>query len=224
MTPKTWRQLEADANAHLAKGEVGKAAHLLIDAIDLAPAETGLYKQLIQVALLAGGTETAVKAATELRRLEPHSAEASYLLAVAAMAHGDFALAEETLDAAAKQAPRSWQIKQAQAQVARALKKEGRARQALEDAVALAPSEPSVVNDYAVLLLELDEAARAKDALTKALAAHPHDAGLHLNLALAFAKLNDVAKAKQHAERAKTAGDADVREQAARLLAQLTPQ
>lgn len=221
---RSWRGLEADANAALQKGEVGKAAHLLIDAIDLAPNETGLYKQLVQVALLAGGTETAVKAATELKRLEPHNAEASYLLAVAAMAHGDFGLAETTLDAAAKQAPRSWQIKQAQAQVARALKKEGRARQALEEAVALAPTEPPVVNDYAVLLLELDEAARAKDALTKALAAHPDDGGLHLNLALAFAKLKDVAKAKQHAEHAKTSGEADVREQAARLLARLSPQ
>ncbi|MBE2248355.1 MAG: tetratricopeptide repeat protein [Myxococcus sp.] len=224
MTGKGWQALEAEAKAHLARGEIGKAAHLLIDAIDLAPEQVDLYRQLVQVALLAGGTDTAVKAATELRRLEPNNPEAGYLLAVASMAHGDFALAETTLDAAARQAPRSWQIRQAQAQVARALKKEGQARQALEEAVALAPSEPSVVNDYAVLLLELDEPARAKDVLAKALASHPDEAGLHLNLALAYGKLEDVAKAKLHAERAKTAGDADVREQAARLLAQLSPQ
>ena len=36
--------------------------------------------------------------------------------------------------------------------------------------------------------------------------------------------LKDVLKAKVHAEHAKTSGDADVREQAARLLAQLSPQ
>lgn len=224
MSPKTWQQLEAEANAHLAKGEIGKAAHLLIDAIDLAPKETGLYRQLVQVALLAGGTETAVKAATELRALEPTNPEAGYLLAVALMAHGDFVAAEGALDAVASQAPRSWQIKQAQAQVARALKKDGRARQALEAAVGLAPQEPSVVNDFAVLMLELDEPARAKDALSKALGAHQDDPGLHLNLALAWAKLGDVLKAKVHAERARSAGDPEIREQATRLLAQLTPQ
>ncbi len=224
MTTKTWQQLEADAKAHLAKGEIGKAAHLLIDAIDLAPNEAGLYRQLVQVALLAGGTDTAVKAATELRRLEPSNPEAGYLLAVASMAHGDFMLAESTLEAVAKQAPRSWQIKQAQAQVARALKKDGRARQALEEALALAPTEPSIVNDSAVLLLELDESERAKELLVRALAVHPADGGLHLNLALAYGKLKDLTKAKHHAERAQTAGDADVREQAARVLAQLFPQ
>lgn len=221
---RSWRGLEADANAALQKGEVGKAAHLLIDAIDLAPNEAGLYKQLVQVALMAGGTETAVKAGTELRRLEPNNPEAGYLLAVAAMAHGDFVLAESTLEAIAKLAPKSWQIKQAQGQVARALKKDGQARTVLEQAVALAPTETTVVNDYAVLLLEIDEAAKAKDVLSRALGAHPDDAGLHLNLALAYGKLKDVLKAKVHAEHAKTSGDADVREQAARLLAQLSPQ
>ena len=130
----------------------------------------------------------------------------------------------QLLDAIAKLAPRSWQIKQAQGQVARALKKDGQARTVLEQAVALAPTEPAVVNDYAVLLLELDEPAKAKDVLSRALGAHPDDAGLHLNLALAYGKLKDVLKAKVHAEHAKTSGDADVREQAARLLAQLSPQ
>ena len=67
-----------------------------------------------------------------------------YRLAVAAMAHGDFVLAESTLEAIAKLAPKSWQIKQAQGQVARALKKDGQARTVLEQAVALAPTETAI--------------------------------------------------------------------------------
>lgn len=70
------------------QGDLEKAAHLLIEAIDLAPKEPKLYEQLIHLTLLMGSTQTAVDAAKELVRVRP-GPPSEWLAAVAAMAHGD---------------------------------------------------------------------------------------------------------------------------------------
>jgi Flp pilus assembly protein TadD len=223
MTAQAWQALEAEAAALLARGEVGRAAHALIAAIDLAPDEPRLYQQLVRVALLAGGTQTAVSAALELRRLDASNPQYAYLHAVASLAHGDVDGAQGILEQALASAPASWEVRQALAQTWRIKKDDARALALLDEAVRLAPTAPGPVNDYAVLLLERDRPADARAALERAAAAHPDDAGVQLNLALACAKLRDVDAAKRHAERAQASSDAGVREQAGRLLAQLSP-
>ncbi len=220
MTTKSWKALQARAAEELARGDLEKATHTLVEAAELAPNEPRLYEQLVRVALLDGRTQTAVSAAFELRRLEPYNPQYAYLHAVASMAHGDVEGARGILDEALRHAPKSWEVRQALAQVSRLLKDDARAKALLAEAVALAPTEPGPVNDYALLLLEGDEAGPARAALDTALAVHGDDPALNLNAALACAKLGDAEGAVRHAEKAK-AGDGEMREQAERLLAQL---
>lgn len=210
----TWQQLENVANQALAVGDIGAAASTLIDAIELAPKEPGLYRQLVQVTLMGGSTETALQAAKELLTLEPNSPEAHYLLGISAMAHGELVLAESSLDHAASKAPKSWQIRQAQAQVAKALKKNGRAAQALEEAVKLAPTEPAIVVDYATMLLELKEGQKAKEVLSHAVKVHPTNATLRVVLAEVFVSVGESYEAQLHAKQALEAEDESVRKRA----------
>lgn len=221
MPDRSWKELQADADAHLKKGEVGRAAHTLIAAIDLAPQQPELYVQLVKVALLAGGTQTAVEAATRLVALEPQNADSHYLHAIACLAHGTADDAKRSLEESLRLAPRSWQARQALAQVLVLLKEPAQARQLLEEAVRLAPQEPAPANELAVLLLGADQAQAAKDLLVPIARANPYDAGVHLNLALAAAKIGDTALMKSAAATAlkHAQDDASIREQAQRLLA-----
>lgn len=217
----TWRELEQAATLALSKGEIGAAATHLIDALELAPKEAGLYRQLVQVTLMGGSTETALQAAKELNAVEPANAENQYLLGVAAMAHGELTVAEAALDHAARSAPKSWQIRQAQAQVAKALKKNGRAAQALEEAVKLAPTEPAIVVDYASMLLELKEPQKAKEVLSHAVKVHPTDGAIRLALAEVHVQLSETYEATLHATFAASAADDSIRDRAKNLLGSL---
>lgn len=220
MSARTWKTLQAEAAGQLERGEVGRAAHTLIEAIELAPDEPRLYEQLIRVALLAGGTQTAVNAALELRRLGPHKPEYAYLHAVASMAHGDIDGAEAVLEQARRGAPDAPEVLQALAQVYRLKRRDEAALALLAQAVERLPTAPALVNDYAVLLLERDRPREARAALERLPAGA---AGTALNLALACAKLGDVDAARRHAGAAQASDDAELRAQAERLLATLSP-
>ena len=171
--------------------------------------------------MMGGATETALQAAKELNALEPSHAENQYLLGIAAMAHGELTLAESSLDHAARQAPKSWQIRQAQAQVAKALKKNGRAAQALEEAVKLAPTEPAIVVDYASMLLELKEPQKAKEVLTHAVKVHPNEGTIRLALAEVHVWLSETYEAHLHATHAVSLDQEPVRSRAVDLLGRL---
>lgn len=221
MTQKSWKRLQAEAAKQLGKGEVGRAAHLLVEAIELAPQEARLYEQLVHAALGAGGIETAVKAAVELVKLNPHNAHYAYLRAVAAMAQGDTDTAERVLEEALDSSPTSAEIRQALAQIARLKAEPDRALTLLADAVRHAPTASSIVSDYAGLLLELHRYAQAREVLAPAAGANPADAGLQLAMAKACANLGEVKTARVHAVRAKDTDDAEVHAQAVRLVAEI---
>lgn len=222
MDAKTWKTLQAEAAECLERGEVGKAAEALIDAIELAPREAHLYEQLIRVTLLAGSTQTAVSAAVELRRLDGENAQYAYLHAVASLAHGDVDGAQTVLEEALRFAPDSWELRQALAQTWRAKKQDGKALALLEEAVRRAPDAPGPVNDYATLLIERGQVADARIALERAERSHPDDGGLQLTLALACVKLGEREAAKVHAQNASRVEDADVKAQAVQILAMLS--
>lgn len=197
-----WRELEAQANAFIGRGEIGRAAHLLVDAIELAPKQPSLYRALIQVTLIGGSTETALQAARALCALLPGDVEARFLLGAAANAHGDFQLARQTLDGLVNEAPKSWQIRQAQATAARGLADVPGATAAYEGALQLAPTEAALVIEAAGFWLEQGRHTTARATLEPALVAQPTHAMLHLLAAQAMVGLGDRAAARRHAERA----------------------
>lgn len=216
-----WQALKQKARDQLMNGDIGLAAHTLVEAINGNPDEASLYVDLIQVCLLAGSPKDALKAAFELRRIDGNNAQYAYLHAMASLADGDVHAAKHILEEALRKAPESWEARQSLAQVLRLQKDDARARTLLEEAVAKAPLEEGPVNDLAVLLLEKNEPTLAVPMLEKLLKAKPKALGARLNLGLALLQLGKKADAKPHAQAAAKSPDKAVAEQAVRLLGQL---
>lgn len=217
----SWQSLKTQAREQLLAGEVGRAAHTLVEAINGAPDEPSLYVDLIQVCLLAGSAKDALKAAFELRRIDPENGRYAYLHAISSLAAGDVHAAKHILEETLRKTPDAWEPRQSLAQVMRLQKDDARAKTLLEEAVKLAPAEEGPANDLAVLLLEKKEAVAAVPVLERLLKAKPRALGARLNLALAFVQLGQKADAKPHAQAAAKSDDPGVAEQAARLLGQL---
>jgi len=213
------RRLLQQSRAHLEKGEVGRAVHVLKEAIGLEPDDASLWEEMYRLCMLAGSPRSALFASAELRRLAPRSADAAYRHGIAALADGQVEEALAVLRDALAWAPGSVEVRRALAQVYGVLGQTEPALALLEEAVALRPTDPDAVNDCAVLLCQQGEAGkrRAVPLLERVLAAHPECAPAHLNLALALAD-SDAAAARDHAQRALRSEEVDVREQARRLL------
>jgi Flp pilus assembly protein TadD len=216
-----WQELKTRAREQLRSGDVGLSAHTLIEAVELAPDEPSLYVDLVQVCLLAGSPNDALKAASELRRIDPGSAKYAYLHAMAALAGDDVVGARQILEESLRKAPDSWELRQSLAQVLRLQKEEPRAQELLEEAIELAPTEEGPVNDLAVMMLEKNQGARAVRPLERLLSNKPDALGARLNLALAMVQLGKKGEARPHAEAAVKSADKSVAEQAVRLLEQL---
>ena len=216
-----WQALKTRAREQLLNGDVGLSAHTLVEAVALAPDEPSLYVDLIQVCLLAGSPKDALKAAFELRRIDPSNAKYAYLHAMASLAGGDVHAAKHILEEALRKSPDSWEARQSLAQVLRLQKDGARAQVLLEEAVELAPAEEGPVNDLAVLLLEKNEGARAVKALERLLSTRPNELGARLNLALALTQSGKKEAARPHAQAAAKSADKAIAEQATRLLEQL---
>ncbi len=218
----TWKTLQATAVEHLSRGDLGKAAHALVEAIELEPTEPQLYEQLIQVTLLGGSTQTAVSAAEELTRLQPDSPHASHLLVVSLLSQGEVDRAKTVLSEAIARTPASVELLQASAQVATIEQQPARALELLGQAAALAPRDAVVVNDYALSLLGAKRANEARALLEPLSAANPKNASLRLSLSMVCVSLKDLAAARSHAMAAKDSDDPDTRTQAIALVNQLT--
>lgn len=213
-----WQALKTKAREQLLNGDVGLAAHTLVEAVHQAPDEPSLYVDLIQVCLLAGSPKDALKAAFELRRIDGNDAHYAYLHAMASLAAGDVHAARHILEESLRKAPGSWEVRQSLAQVLRLQKDQARAQQLLEEAVALAPAEAGPVNDLAVLLLEKNQGGKAVSSLQRLVASKPDELGARLNLALALAQEGKKEDARPHAQAAAKSADKAIAEQAARLL------
>ncbi|AKQ69933.1 TPR domain protein, putative component of TonB system [Myxococcus hansupus] len=217
------RRLLQQSHAHLEKGEVGRAVHVLKEALGLEPEDLSLWEEMYRLCMLAGSPRSALFASAELRRLAPHSADFAYRHGIAALADGQVEEALAALGDALARAPDSVEVRRALAQVHGALGEPARALALLEEAVALRPTEPDPVNDCAVLLCQqgVEGKRRAVPLLQRVLTAHPQCTPAHLNLALALAD-TDVAAARAHAQQATRSDDVDVAAQARRLLATLS--
>jgi predicted Zn-dependent protease len=212
------RRLFEQSRAHLQKGEVGKAVHILKQAIAEEPNDATLWSEMYRQCMLANSPTSAVTAARELRRISPNDANFIYMHGIATLTAGQAPEAASILEEALKRAPQSAQVRRTLAQVYEALKKPERAREILQEAVDRSPMDPVAVNDLAVLLMKQGEEGKrqAEPLLRRVLAAHPDDLATHLNLALTLAD-RDSEAALDHADRAKESEDVNIREQAQRL-------
>lgn len=218
----TWKTLQATAVEHLSRGDLGKAAHALVEAIELEPTEPQLYEQLIQVTLLGGSTQTAVSAAEELTRLQPDAPHAHHLLVVSLLSQGEVERAKTVLTAAIARSPNSVELIQASAQVATIEQNPALALDLLGRAATLVPNDAVVVNDYALCLLQAKRPAEAKALLEPLFVANPKNAPLRLSLSMICLALKDLQGARAHALAAKDSDDPDTRAQAIALVNQLT--
>ena len=213
------RQIFEKSRAHLQKGEVGRAVHVLKDAIQLEPDNAQLWEEMFKLCMLASSPKSAIAAAFELRRIDGVSANYAYMHGVATLAAGQVQEAAVILEDARRRAPHVADIRRTLAQTYELLKQPERVRELLEGVVAERPDDPDAVNDYAVFLMKqgADGKARAVPHLRRVLVKHPDHFGAHLNLALALADADSDA-ARPHARRALESQDESIREQAQRLF------
>jgi Flp pilus assembly protein TadD len=203
------------------QGHIGAALVSLHEAILRAPQEPSLIREFATLSLFAGAPDAAVRAAIELRLKLPESADAVYLHGLAMLMTGKDEDAERILREALERVPNSSDVRLALGKVLRRQGNDTEAQRLLEEAVKLSPDEPGPANDLAVLLMSRpDGKAAARTVLEKALAAQPEDPGLNLNMALALAD-SDAKRARTHAQKAQASKQADIREQADRLVAAL---
>lgn len=214
------RQIFEKSREHLKKGEVGRAVHVLKDAIQLEPDNAQLWEEMFKLCMLASSPKSAIAAAFELRRIDGVSANYAYMHGIATLASGQPQEAAAILEDARRRAPHVPDIRRALAQTYEILKQPERVRELLEGVVAERPDDADAVNDYAVFLMKTQgpEGKRlAVPHLRRALDTHPDHPGVHLNLALALAD-EDSDAARPHARRALESPDAGIREQAQRLF------
>ncbi|WP_342376751.1 tetratricopeptide repeat protein [Myxococcus stipitatus] len=207
------------ARAHSAEGALGLAIQAGTQALEKAQGSLrrAVLEDLFKLYLSAGSPEGAKRTSLELRQLEPAHVNYVYMHGLAVMSAGFFAEAKALFEEALRMAPGSWQTLTALAQMHGALGEREEARRRLEEAVALVPTELGPVNDLAMHLMQDDEHSRAKPLLERALAAHPADATTNLNMAVATF-MTDRAASLHHAERARTLGQGEIRDQAERIL------
>jgi predicted Zn-dependent protease len=96
-----------------------------------------------------------------------------------------------------------------------------KAQSLLAEARRMDPSSAAVAIDLGKVYLAQGKAPESEAALAAALRLHPHSNALHYNLALALAQ-RDPQTAAEHARRATFSEDAGLRNEAERLLAELT--
>ncbi|SEU22030.1 MULTISPECIES: tetratricopeptide repeat protein [Stigmatella] len=212
------KRLFAQSRAHLEKGEVGKAVHVLKQAIAEEPDDVSLWAEMYRQCMLAKSPQSALSAARELRRIAPTEPNYIYMHGIAALTSGQAQEAATLLEEALQRLPQATHVRRTLVQVLEALKKPERAREILQEAVDRAPTDPVAVNDLAVLLLKQGEQGKrdAEPLLRRVLSAHPDDLATHLNLALSLAD-RDAEAALEHADRAKESPELAIREQAQRL-------
>ncbi|HLL83496.1 MAG TPA: tetratricopeptide repeat protein [Longimicrobium sp.] len=208
------------SRAHTARGEVGRAVEALKKAIAVAPREESLYEDLYKLCFLAGSPEGALTASKALRALDPRNGNYAYMQGMAQLTTGRVAEARDTLAQAARLSPASWEVKHALARAHQQAQDVPAAIKLLEEVRAAVPTEPGPMNDLALLYLASQDPAAAVRVLEPVLQARPDEPATHLSLALALAPL-DPARASFHAEKAEATADADLAEQARKLLRKL---
>ncbi|HLT30009.1 MAG TPA: tetratricopeptide repeat protein [Myxococcaceae bacterium] len=180
-----------------------------------------LHVERIKVCIAVGSTDAALKAALHFRQFFPKDAEAAHLHGLAALTAGQGDLAKSALEDAMRLAPQAFEPRMLLARLEQATGNTEREQALLEEARKVAPNALPPLLDLSNLFLRIGRVEEAVKLLQDGLKKAPQHAGLHLNLALALAK-TDPKTALEHARAANAAEQQDVREQAERLVKQLS--
>lgn len=206
------------SQAYAATGEAGHGADAVGKALITQPQSAPLHERMVEVSLLAGWPQKAIKSAMALRQINRLNPNYAYMHAVAMLASGLVAEARHILEGTLQKEPKSAALRQALAQTLRLMGEEAKALALLEETSQLKPGDPGVAADLAVAYLKAGDAAKAQKVLRRALEDHPNHPVLHYDLALAQAKAGDKAGARVSAAKAKGSTDPTVAEAAGNLL------
>jgi len=209
------------SQAFAATGDAGHGADAVGKALLTQPQSIPLHERMVEISLLAGWPQKAIKSAMALRQLNRLNPNYAYMHAVAMLASGLVAEARHILEGTLQKEPKSPAVRQALAQVMRLSGEEQKALALLEETHQLSPGDPGVACDLAVAYLKAGDPAKAQRPLKRALEDNPAHGVLHYDLALAQARAGDRAAAKASAAKAQGCPDLLVSELAQALLGTL---
>jgi len=209
------------SQAYAAMGEAGHGADAVGKALLTQPQSAPLHERMVEVSLLAGWPQKAIKSAIALRQINRLNPDYAYMHAVAMLASGLVSEARHILEGALQKEPKSAALRQALAQTMRLMGEEAKALAMLEETAQHKPGDPGVAADLAVAYLKAGDAAKAQKVLKRALEEHPTHPVLLYDLALALGKAGDKAGARATAAKARASTDPLVAELAAYLLQRL---
>ncbi len=206
------------SQAHAATGDPGHGADAVGKALLTQPQSAPLHERMVEISLLAGWPQKAIKSAMALRQINRLNPNYAYMHAVAMLASGLVPEARHILESTLQKEPKSAAVRQALAHALRLMGEEPRALVLLEETSQLKPADPGVASDLAALYLESGDAAKAQRVLKRALEEHPDHPVLHYDLALAQVRAGDKTSARASAVKAKSSSDLLVVELADALL------
>lgn len=202
-------------------GDFALGAEAVGKAILAMPQSAPLHERMVELSLLAGWPQKAIKSAMALRQINRLNPSYAYMHGMAMLASGLVPEARHIFAETLKKVPQATAVRQALAQTLQLMGEDAAAQSVLEEAVQQTPAEAGPAGDLALLHLKAaDGASRAQKVLRRALEAHPAHPALLLNLAAALAKGGDRAGARAQAQKAQAAAGADpvLAGQAAALL------
>jgi predicted Zn-dependent protease len=195
------------SQAFAATGDPGHGADVVGKALLTQPQSVPLHERMVEVSLLAGWPQKAIKSAMALRQLNRLNPNYAYMHAVAMLASGLVPEARHILEGTLQKEPKSAAVRQALAQVMRLMGEEAKALALLEETNQMKPGDPGVACDLGVAYLKVGDATRAQKVLKRALEEYPNHSVLNYNLALAQARAGDLASARASAARARKTPD-----------------
>jgi tetratricopeptide (TPR) repeat protein len=212
------------SSALAATGDHGFGAEAVGKALLAMPQSAPLHERMVELSLLAGWPQKAIKSAMALRQMNRHSPGYAYLHGMAMLASGLVPEACHIFADTLEKVPQAAAVRQALAQALLLMGEDASAQAVLEEAVQQHPTAAGPACDLALAYLRAaDGAGRAQKVLRRALESNPDHPALLLNLAVALARGGDRAGARAQAQRAQAAAGADaaLASQAAELLTTL---
>jgi predicted Zn-dependent protease len=224
LVPREWVPKLLHARSLMALNEFGMALSVLNGAVANHPREVPLLQALYDCALMVGQAQRAVDVTRTLEELQPGDPNPVYQRGVALITLGKPDEAAEAIEEAMRRAPAALEPRYALAKIRTLQGKEAEALAMLEELQKAAPRALDPVLDLSRLYLTAERPADAERVLRALLEQNPNEPRVNLNLALALSKQGRGAEAKAALERVNAHGNAELREQARKLVAQLSGQ
>jgi predicted Zn-dependent protease len=222
LSPREWMPQLLHARALMALNEFDTAMNVLTSAVAGHPREVPLLQALYDCALMLGRTQKAIDVTHTLEELLPGNANPVYQRGVALITLGKPDEAAVALEEAMRRAPAALEPRYALSKVRTLQGREKEALAMLEEIHKTAPRALDPGLDLSRLYLAENRSADAERVLRALLEQNPDEPRVNLNLALAAFKQGRGAEAKTALERVLAHGNAELKEQARKLEAQIS--